>query len=162
MRRFNSDARVLFWELYNEPGRGQAGLGGAGRSFGDASNALVYQSWVWAREVAPSQPISSCTAGSVGKVNIAINGANSDIHSIHSYSPAEQLEQLILEYQKDGRPVIVTEWLARTRGSTVQQCLPVMKKHNVGAVNWGFVSGKSGTIWPWESRQGRDLAESRW
>jgi hypothetical protein len=158
MRRFKEDQRVLFWELYNEPGRGQGGTnmasaGGTRRSFGDASQKLVYHSWVWAREVNPSQPISSCTAGSVGILNIAINRANSDVHSIHSYGPPEALESLIRDYQADGRPVIVTEWLARTRGSTVAECLPVMKRMKVGAVNWGFVSGKSATIWPWESRR---------
>ena len=42
----------------------------------------------------------------------------------------------------------MTEWLARTGGSTVAECLPAMKRLKVGAVNWGFVSGKSGTIWP--------------
>jgi hypothetical protein len=31
-----------------------------------------------------------------------------------------------------------------------------MKRMNVGVVNWGFVSGKSGTIWPWESRKRLD------
>lgn len=31
--------------------------------------------------------------------------------------------------------------------------LPILKKYNVGAVNWGFVSGKSGTVWPWSSRR---------
>lgn len=49
---------------------------------------------------------------------------------------------LILEYQKDGRPVIVTEWLARTRKSTVADCLPVMRRLNAGAIHWGFVSGE--------------------
>jgi hypothetical protein len=161
IQRFQDDDRVLFWELYNEPGRGQAGLGGGGRSFGDASNKLVYASWKWAREVNPSQPISSCTAGSVGHMNIAINRANSDIHSIHNYSPAAALEQLIAEYQRDGRPVIVTEWLARTNGSTVADCLPVMKRMKAGAVNWGFVSGKSGTIWPWSSRDRKDADGTR-
>ncbi|MCB1124383.1 MAG: hypothetical protein KJT03_22720, partial [Verrucomicrobiae bacterium] len=39
---------------------------------------------------------------------------------------------------------------------TVVECLPVLKAYNVGAVNWGFVSGKSGTIWPWSSRNGAD------
>jgi hypothetical protein len=34
-----------------------------------------------------SQPISSCTASSVGNMNIAINRANSDIHSIRNYGP---------------------------------------------------------------------------
>ncbi|WP_419193765.1 cellulase family glycosylhydrolase [Novipirellula herctigrandis] len=167
MRRFADDDRVLFWELYNEPGRGRgesgnmAGKKGSRSSMGDRSNQLVYQSWVWARQVNPSQPITSNSAGSVGSGNIAINRSNSDIHSIHSYSPPEALEKLILDYKHDGRPIIVTEWLARTRGSTVQACLPVLKEHHVGAVNWGFVSGKSGTIWPWESRKGRDLVADR-
>ena len=162
MRRFKDDGRVLFWELYNEPGRGNgedgemAGAGGSKSSIGEKSNKLVHASWVWAREANPSQPICSNTAGSVGQVNIAINRANSDIHSIHSYAPPAGLERVINEYKKDGRPVIVTEWLARTNGSTVQACLPVLKKHKVGAVNWGFVSGKSGTIWPWSSRTGPD------
>ena len=167
MRRFKDDKRVLFWELYNEPGRGRgesgnmAGVNGSRTSMGDTSNKLVYSSWIWARQVNPSQPICSNTAGSVGENNIAINRANSDIHSIHCYSPPDRLEKLILDYKQDGRPVIVTEWLARTNGSTVTECLPVLKKHHVGAVNWGFVSGKSGTIWPWTSRRGVDVTDKR-
>jgi hypothetical protein len=31
-----------------------------------------------------------------------------------------------------------------------------MKELNAGAVNWGFVSGKSGTIWPWSSKSYED------
>jgi len=167
MRRFKDDKRVLFWELYNEPGRGRgeggnmAGARGSRTSMGDTSNKLVYSSWIWAREVNPSQPICSNSAGSVGKKNLAINRANSDIHSIHSYSPPDRLEKLILDYKQDGRPVIVTEWLARTNGSTVADCLPVLKKHHVGAVNWGFISAKSNTIWPWTSRRGVNVTEKR-
>ena len=48
---------------------------------------------------------------------------------------------------------MVTEWLARDKGSRVETCLPLMKELNVGAVNWGFVSGKSATIWNWDSRK---------
>ncbi|MEX0321041.1 MAG: cellulase family glycosylhydrolase [Puniceicoccaceae bacterium] len=161
IKRFKDDPRVLMWELYNEPGRGNppdADFASSKAKYviRDKSAKLVYDSWVWAREVNPSQPVSSNSAGSVGKNNIMINRVNSDIHSIHSYSPPEQLRELIHEYKKDGRPIIVTEWLARTRGSTVADCLPVLKEENVGAVNWGFVSGKSGTIWPWESRKTSD------
>ena len=167
IRRFKDDKRVLFWELYNEPGRGRGigddgGLADGNRAtMGDHSNKLVHASWVWAREVNPSQPISSCTEGSVGEGNIIINRTNSDIHSIHNYGPPKELEKTIKEYIKDGRPVIMTEWLARTRKSTVQDCLPILKKYNVGAVNWGFVSGESGTIWPWSSRHGKDVNEER-
>ena len=158
MRHFANDERILMWELYNEPGRG-AGTGGdmaatapQTGTIGDVSAKLVYDSWVWAREVNPSQPITSCTDGSVGKMNIAINQLNSDLYSIHSYTEAERLEQLIRKTKDFGRPVFVTEWLARDRGSVVEDCLPLMKELNVAAVNWGFVSGKSGTIWPWSSR----------
>jgi hypothetical protein len=170
MQRFADDSRVLMWELYNEPGRGhymEPILDEQGRNlkFGDESNKLVYDSWVWAREVNPSQPVTSTTAGSVGDRNIRINRINSDLHSIHYYGTPEETKNLIIEYKKDDRPVIMSEWLARDRGNTVEGCLPMFKELNVGAVNWGFVSGKTGTVWPWSSRNTedgrRDVAQER-
>ncbi|MEH0152895.1 cellulase family glycosylhydrolase [Limibacter armeniacum] len=161
IKRFKDDTRILMWELYNEPGRGN-GLNGdmsakkVKASIGDKSAKLCYDSFVWAREVNPSQPITSTTAGSIGEQNMAINKANADLHSIHTYGPSKAVRGRVNEYKQDGRPVIVSEWLARTNGSTVQDCLPVLKELNVGAVNWGFVSGKSGTIWPWTSRKTAD------
>jgi len=41
--------------------------------------------------------------------------------------------------------------MSRGNGSTFQGSLPVAKKYNVAAFNWGFVSGKSQTIFPWDS-----------
>jgi hypothetical protein len=41
--------------------------------------------------------------------------------------------------------------MARPRGSTFEAVLPVLKQEKVGAYNWGFVSGKSQTIYPWDS-----------
>ena len=154
IRRFKNDKRVLMWELYNEPGRGN-NLDGADikTSIGDKSNKLLYQSWLWAREVNPSQPITGTAKGSLGEMNVKINRINADVLSVHSYEKPEVLERVIKNYQADGRPIIMTEWLARTQESSVAGCLPIMKKYNVGAVNWGFVSGKSGTIWPWFSRR---------
>ena len=158
MERFRDDPRVLMWELYNEPGRGTLLEGDFGQDttlqahIGEKSNKLVCDSWVWAREIAPSQPITSSTEGSIGEQNIAINRINSDLFSIHSYGGPDYLRKQVKDYRKDGRPVMVTEWLARGRGSTVEDCLPVMKELNVGAINWGFVSGKTGTVWPWASR----------
>ncbi|WKN45454.1 cellulase family glycosylhydrolase [Tunicatimonas pelagia] len=160
IQRFRDDERVLLWELYNEPGRGQGELSPESNAYaggiGEKSNQLVYNTWLWAREVNPSQPITSTTHGCVGERNIKINRINSDLHSIHPYGGPDYLTKTIEEYQKDGRPVLVTEWLARTHGSTVQECLPIMKEMNVGAINWGFVSGETGTVWPWSSRKGTD------
>jgi hypothetical protein len=41
--------------------------------------------------------------------------------------------------------------MARTRGNTFQTHLPYFKEEDIGAINWGLVSGKSQTIysWPW-------------
>jgi hypothetical protein len=43
--------------------------------------------------------------------------------------------------------------MARPRGSTFEAILPVAKELKVGAINWGFVAGKSQTYLPWDSWQ---------
>ncbi|MGM8361867.1 1,4-beta-xylanase [Flavobacterium sp. ARAG 55.4] len=158
MKRFKNDKRILLWELYNEPGRDNRLTG----SFGDKSKQLVYDTWVWAREINPSQPITATTEGSVGKINIKINRINSDLHSVHSYSNWEKVKKNTIEpYKIDGRPILLTEWLARNNGSTVDEILPKLKEEKIGAINWGFVAGKSGTIWAWNSLKGRDVEKER-
>jgi len=160
IKRFKNDPRVLYWDLYNEPGRGTGESGtmegskGTKTSMGDLSAKLVLASWEWARDINPSQPITSCTYGSLGELNMAICHRNSDFHTIHSYGSGDMLQNTITNYKREGRPLVVTEWLARTNNSTVEDCLPVMKNNRVGAICWGFVSGKTGTVWPWSSRAG--------
>ena len=46
--------------------------------------------------------------------------------------------------------MICTEYMARTKGSRFQNCLPVFKEENVGCYNWGLVSGRTQTIIPWD------------
>lgn len=31
--------------------------------------------------------------------------------------------------------------------------MPFLKSQNVGAINWGFVSGKSNTIYDWDTKK---------
>jgi hypothetical protein len=38
-------------------------------------------------------------------------------------------------------------------GSTIDGSLPIAKRRNIGMFNWGFVSGKTQTIMPWDSWQ---------
>ena len=52
------------------------------------------------------------------------------------------------------RPVVCTEYMARPRGSLFSRYLPVFKQEGVGAFNWGLVSGKTQTIYPWGSPGG--------
>jgi hypothetical protein len=43
--------------------------------------------------------------------------------------------------------------MARPVGSTFDTILPIARKHNVAAINWGFVAGKTQTYLPWDSWQ---------
>ena len=52
--------------------------------------------------------------------------------------------------------MICTEWMARKTGSLVQTNLPVFKQNKVGCINWGLVSGKTQTIYPWGSPPSTD------
>ncbi len=47
------------------------------------------------------------------------------------------------------RPVICTEYMARSSGSTFEDIMPLLKERNIGAINWGFVDGKTQTKYSW-------------
>ena len=44
--------------------------------------------------------------------------------------------------------------MARTARSRFEAILPLFKGEDVGAMNRGFVSGKTQTIFPWGSKEG--------
>ena len=50
-----------------------------------------------------------------------------------------------------GRPILCTEYMARPAGSRFDPILDYLKEQKIGAYNWGFVNGKSQTIYPWDS-----------
>jgi hypothetical protein len=137
---FANDERILLWDLYNEPGNS---------SNGERSLPLLRAVFEWARAVDPSQPL---TAG-IWFDNKELNKfqlAASDIITFHNYQKAEHLEREIAELELYGRPIICTEWMARTTGSLVGTHLPVFASHKVGCINWGLVSGKTNTIFAWQ------------
>ena len=76
---------------------------------------------------------------------------NSDIITFHNYSWPENFERRVVWLEKQHRPIICTEYMARSAGSTFDGVLPIAKKHHVGAINWGLVNGKTQTNFPWES-----------
>jgi hypothetical protein len=41
--------------------------------------------------------------------------------------------------------------MARRNNSLFSNILPILKKENIGAINWGLVSGKSNTIYAWDT-----------
>lgn len=136
------------WDFYNEPGN--EGL------MMDAL-PLLEKVFAWGREVDPVQPL---TVGTWDHGNAHFEALNtyalehSDIISFHNYGGPEFLEATISRLETYGRPLYCTEYMARTRGSRFETHLPIFKRHKVACYNWGLVSGKTQTIYPWDSPQG--------
>jgi hypothetical protein len=77
---------------------------------------------------------------------------NSDVISFHAYdSDTAIVKKKIKELRKYNRPLLCTEYMARTNNNTFQNMMPILKENKIAAINWGFVSGKSNTIYPWKS-----------
>jgi len=138
---FKNDQRILMWDLYNEPGNSGYNL---------SSLPLLKKVFEWAWSIRPSQPLT-CATWYDNKTLNDFQLTSSDVITIHNYNDVNNLETELIEKQKLGRPVICSEYMARTRNSRFQTHLPVFKKYNVGAINWGFVSGKSNTIYQWDT-----------
>lgn len=165
LTRYKDDKRVLVWDLFNEHDNSN------GNSYGEKgtkeelapdvktarANELLEKTFAWAREVDPSQPLT------VGVwVGDYLNNPspthklcleNSDVISFHTYDNPERARELSVGLLKLGRPVLCTEYMARGNNSTFEGVLPIFKELNISAYNWGFVDGRSQTIYPWDSWQ---------
>ena len=158
LAQFRDDDRVLGWDLWNEPDNPARVYQQVERKDKLQLVAdLLPQVFQWARSVDPSQPLTSGVwqgkwADQQGRSAIAdIQLGNADVITFHSYAEPAAFESRIGELAPLGRPIICTEYMARPQGSTIEGVLPVAKRHNVGAFNWGFVAGKTQTYFPWDS-----------
>ena len=144
---FRGDRRVLAWDLYNEPGNSD---------YGSKSLPLLEKVFAWARSAAPAQPL---TAGiwdeskELAELN-RFQAEHSDVISFHSCQTRADAEKRVASLKAYERPLICTEYMARTVGSRIEDILPLFKSEDVGAMSWGFVSGKTQTIFPWGSKEG--------
>jgi hypothetical protein len=160
---FAKDDRILGWDVWNEPGSDQTG------NYPKTElkmtekiarvTALLPQAFEWAREANPTQPLTSGVWDIDTKKNEApdeiqrIQLRESDVITFHNYSWPESFKAEIDWLRKFHRPIICTEYMARSVGSTFDTILPIAKREHVGAINWGFVAGKTQTYFPWESWQ---------
>jgi hypothetical protein len=158
LSQFRNDDRVLAWDLWNEPDNPARQYRKVERDDKqELVAALLPQVFQWARSVDPGQPLTSAVwDGNWGdperrSVMSGIQLDNADVITFHSYDKPEGFEARINELSPLGRPIICTEYLARSLGSTVEGVLPVAKRYNVGALNWGVVAGKTQTYFPWDS-----------
>lgn len=144
VRTYAADDRVLLWDLYNEPGN---------KEHHEESLPLLKKAFQWARECNPSQPL---TAGvwSYGTPRMNVLNSflltHSDIITYHDYDTEAKHSGRIESLQMLNRPLICTEYMARRNNSRFQNILPLLKKEKVGAINWGFVAGKTNTIYAWD------------
>ena len=156
---FKNDPRIDMWDVFNEPDNNNdpayAKLEPANKK--DMTLMLLQMTFAWAREVNPSQPLTSgvwlgpwADPAKLSSMEI-VQLQNSDVISFHNYGKLDDLKKCVENLRRYQRPIVCTEYMARPVGSTFDPNLKYMHDQKVGAYNWGFVSGKTQTIYPWDS-----------
>jgi hypothetical protein len=159
IKAFANDQRILGWDLWNEPDNGNVPADSQVelKNKVELVDALLPKVFAWAREANPAQPLTSGIWtgdwSSLDKMSSTarIQIAESDVISFHNYDWPESFERHVRMLQQFRRPLICTEYMARGNGSTFDTVLPVAKRLNVAAINWGLVLGKTQTNLPWDS-----------
>jgi hypothetical protein len=158
--RFADDPRVVVWDVWNEPDNLDGGAvkrpGLEPKNKVALVNALLPEAFAWARAATPTQPLTSGVwrdSDNVTKLDACkrLQLAHSDVVSFHSYGDAASLGRCIENLSAYGRPLLCTEFMARPNKSTFEPHLGIMKERKVAAYCWGFINGKSQTIYPWDS-----------
>ncbi len=152
LKSFGSDKRILIWDLYNEPGNtGQL----------NKSLPLLKSVFKWARDVGASQPISVAVWNYSEEYNFlnSFSLSNSDVITFHQYSNVDDVQQIVKDLRNYNRPLICTEYMARTNNSKFETHFPYFRSENISCISWGLVSGKSQTIYPWGSKEGSSEPE---
>ena len=158
---FANDPRVVLWDVWNEPDNTNANSYG----FLEPANkvalvtALLPQVFATARAASPSQPLTSpLWAGDWSSPDLlnptqTVQFNESDVFTFHDYGLPEVFRTCIQQLKQYGRPVLCSEYMARDVGSLIDLSLPIAYDHDVMAINWGLVSGKTQTIITWDSWQ---------
>jgi hypothetical protein len=164
---FRDDKRVLLWDLMNEPDNENGSYKKQELpNKPKVALQLLQKEWEWARSANPSQPLTSGVwHGDDWSSDTKLSDMarfqlqNSDVITYHSYDPPKEMQKRIDSLKRFQRPILCTEYMARPRGSTFEAILPLLKNEHVAAYNWGFVNGKSQTIYPWDSWEKTYTAE---
>jgi hypothetical protein len=159
IRRFARDRRVLAWDIFNEADNinRPAYFMYEPRNKEVFAEKLLRSAFAWAREAGATQPLTAApwkgdyddTTRMLPISRVMLE--QSDVITFHSYDPLPRTQQLVAALRRYGRPVIASEYMARPVGSTFATHLPWFAEQHVGAINWGFVNGRSQTIYPWDT-----------
>ena len=167
--RFKDDARVQVWDIWNEPdntndnsyGKNHLKVEPTAQVKHAAVVELLAKSFAWTRAASPTQPLTSGVWLGGHKADPAklipierVQLEQSDVISYHSYGNLPDMKKWVANLKTFGnRPLLCTEFMARPVGSTFDPILGHLKEQNIGAYCWGFVAGKSNTIFAWKTWQ---------
>jgi hypothetical protein len=156
--RFRADSRVQAWDIYNEPDNPVSQYRDVELpNKAEMALALLRKTFVWAREMNPTQPLTSGVwignwpdPAKLSPMEQCQLG-ESDVISFHCYGKDEEMRKCVQNLGRYGRPILCTEYMARPVGSRFDPVLGSLKELKVAAYNWGFMDGKTQTIYPWDS-----------
>ncbi|WP_074851064.1 cellulase family glycosylhydrolase [Tsukamurella tyrosinosolvens] len=151
VKAFANDPRVVAWDVWNEPENLADSYPLSPPDKVARVAKLLPQAFAWARAGNPTQPLTSGVWADTRPEIRAIQLEQSDVISFHSYDPPEKFRAMAADLAKLGRPMLLTEYMARPQGSTIETILPICKELNIDAYQWGFVAGRSQTYYPWDS-----------
>ncbi len=155
---FRKDRRVQVWDIFNEPDNPVPQYRDVElKNKAELSLALLKKACAWAREARPSQPLT-CGVwignwGDEAKLTPMerFQLETSDVITFHCYGNLEEAKKCVQNLRRYHRPILCTEYMARPNGSRFEPILGYFQQENIGAYNWGFVDGKTQTIYPWDS-----------
>ena len=159
---FRADPRILFWDLYNEPGNRMDFEKTAYSQFdSELENhalSLMETSFAVAREIGPDAPLSVAAwttplpDSDAHPYQTEIDRSallHSDIITFHAYWNRKRVMQFIDYLEVLDRPIFCTEWMARQIDSRISDQLELFHSRGVGCFQWGLVKGRTQTWLPW-------------
>ncbi len=164
--RFRTDRRVQAWDIYNEPDNPVSQYRAVELpNKAQMALALLRKTFVWARAMNPTQPLTSGVwignwpdPAKLSPMEQCQLG-ESDVISFHCYGKDEEMRKCVQNLGRYRRPILCTEYMARPAGSRFDPVLGSLKELKVAAYNWGFVDGKTQTIYPWDSWEKKYTSE---
>ena len=158
--RYARDGRIYAWDLWNEPG---------GSNRREMSRDYLITAFETARGQDPIQPLTAgpwrydleAAAPLEPIARLALD--LSDIVTFHLYGKFDEMKAVIALLEREGRPMMNTEWLNRVLDNTIFDNLPLFHEKRIGSYSWGLVAGKMQHFLPWDELYLRpELPLRRW
>ena len=159
IQHFRNDERIILWDIWNEP------------EYSNATMSALQMNWIsqivkWCRQEGCTQPITSsivwdASISAASNTSATTQSRNAvealmDLHNFHDYAASEDFNNnisvMVNRFAKiDDRPLVCTECMIRTNGSTLARTLHEFEKYHIGFYSWGLYACDAN----WEVKWGR-------